>query len=297
MTRSPRLTIFIAFMIFSLISIPRIRKFRRRFSRSWVSGFNSAFQAFVWTPFPLSSHRRGRTSLSRKSSTTCFEHSANFLHWRQGDAIILGRSQRSARNRYAILRQLRRKHANDVQLRGKSTPVSTRLATGDSRPLVKGDARQQNAGRPLRNGDSFCEITTNSISAGSPRNSAQASSRTSVLIQNMQLYNRGIRRRLAPMLQGDRRRLELAYSLMMTLPGTPVFRYGDEIGMGDNLTLPERNCARTPMQWSTEPNADSPKATSRACQSSAMDPMDFEHVECRSADDAIRHLFSTGWNA
>ena len=72
---------------------------------------------------------------------------------------------------------------------------------------------------------------------------------------DMQLYNRGIRRRLAPMLEGDRRRLELAYSLMMTLPGTPVIRYGDEIGMGDNLKLPERNCARTPMQWSTEPNA------------------------------------------
>jgi maltose alpha-D-glucosyltransferase/alpha-amylase len=68
--------------------------------------------------------------------------------------------------------------------------------------------------------------------------------------KDMQLYNRGIRRRLAPMLQGDRRRLELAYSLMMTLPGTPVIRYGDEIGMGDNLKLPERNCARTPMQWS-----------------------------------------------
>jgi maltose alpha-D-glucosyltransferase/alpha-amylase len=41
----------------------------------------------------------------------------------------------------------------------------------------------------------------------------------------------------------------------MTLPGTPVLRYGDEIGMGDDLRLPERNCARTPMQWSTEPNA------------------------------------------
>jgi maltose alpha-D-glucosyltransferase/alpha-amylase len=70
----------------------------------------------------------------------------------------------------------------------------------------------------------------------------------------MQLYKRGIRRRLAPMLQGDRRRLELAYSLLMTLPGTPVIRYGDEIGMGDDLALPERDCARTPMQWSTEPH-------------------------------------------
>src|SRR3954470_11150696 len=73
--------------------------------------------------------------------------------------------------------------------------------------------------------------------------------------KNMQLYDRGIRRRLAPMLSGDRRRLELAYSLMFTLPGTPVIRYGDELGMGDDLSLPERNCARTPMQWSTEPLA------------------------------------------
>jgi maltose alpha-D-glucosyltransferase/alpha-amylase len=73
--------------------------------------------------------------------------------------------------------------------------------------------------------------------------------------KTMQLYDRGIRRRLAPMLGGDRRRLELAYSLLCTLPGTPVIRYGDEIGMGDNLDLPERNCARTPMQWSSEPHA------------------------------------------
>ena len=66
----------------------------------------------------------------------------------------------------------------------------------------------------------------------------------------MQLYNRGIRRRLAPMLNNDRRRIELANSLMFTLPGTPVIRYGDEIGMGDDLRLPERYAARTPMQWS-----------------------------------------------
>jgi maltose alpha-D-glucosyltransferase / alpha-amylase len=68
--------------------------------------------------------------------------------------------------------------------------------------------------------------------------------------KRMQLYNRGIRRRLASMLNNDRRRMELAYSLMFTLPGTPVMRYGDEIGMGDDLDLPERYGARTPMQWS-----------------------------------------------
>ena len=71
---------------------------------------------------------------------------------------------------------------------------------------------------------------------------------------SMQIFGRGIRRRLAPMLHNDRRRLELAYSAMFTLPGTPVIRYGDEIGMGDDLRLPERQCTRTPMQWSSEPN-------------------------------------------
>src|SRR5579875_2542692 len=71
----------------------------------------------------------------------------------------------------------------------------------------------------------------------------------------MQLYGRGIRRRLAPMLHGDRRHIEVAYSLMFSLPGTPVLRYGDEIGVGDDLSLPERACARTPMQWSNGPNA------------------------------------------
>jgi maltose alpha-D-glucosyltransferase/alpha-amylase len=65
-----------------------------------------------------------------------------------------------------------------------------------------------------------------------------------------QLYDRGIRRRLAPMLGGDSRRLRLAYSLQFTMPGTPVLRYGDEIGMGEDLSLPERDAIRTPMQWS-----------------------------------------------
>jgi maltose alpha-D-glucosyltransferase/alpha-amylase len=72
--------------------------------------------------------------------------------------------------------------------------------------------------------------------------------------EDMRLYNRGIRRRLAPMLNGDRRRLELAYSLQFTLRGTPVLRYGEEIGMGDDLSLPGRDSIRTPMQWSTGKN-------------------------------------------
>jgi maltose alpha-D-glucosyltransferase/alpha-amylase len=70
----------------------------------------------------------------------------------------------------------------------------------------------------------------------------------------MQLYDRGIRRRLLPMLGGDERRARMAFSLMFSLPGTPVVWYGDEIGMGDDLTLKEREGVRTPMQWSGDPN-------------------------------------------
>jgi maltose alpha-D-glucosyltransferase / alpha-amylase len=73
--------------------------------------------------------------------------------------------------------------------------------------------------------------------------------------ESMQLYGRGIRRRLAPMLGNDRRRIELAYSLQFTLPGTPVLRYGEEIGMGDDLSLKERDAIRTPMQWTSGLNA------------------------------------------
>src|SRR4029078_8679648 len=70
--------------------------------------------------------------------------------------------------------------------------------------------------------------------------------------KRMQLYDRGIRRRLAPVLGNDRRLLELAFTLLFSLPGTPVMLYGDEIGMGDLLSLPERECARTPMQWTAD---------------------------------------------
>lgn len=72
--------------------------------------------------------------------------------------------------------------------------------------------------------------------------------------ENMQIYGHGIRRRLPPMLGGDRRRLELVYSLLFSLPGTPLLRYGEEIGMGDDLSLEGRTSVRTPMQWSSEPN-------------------------------------------
>ncbi len=94
---------------------------------------------------------------------------------------------------------------------------------------------------------------------------------------NMQLYGRGIRRRLAPMLGGDRRRLEMAYSLQCTLPGTPVLRYGEEIGMGDDLSLKERDAIRTPMQWSGGANAGFSTAPAKQLHRPVISGGDFGH--------------------
>ena len=68
--------------------------------------------------------------------------------------------------------------------------------------------------------------------------------------------NLGIRRRLAPLMQNDRKRIDLLNSILLSMPGTPVLYYGDEIGMGDNVYLGDRNGVRTPMQWNSDRNAE-----------------------------------------
>jgi maltose alpha-D-glucosyltransferase/alpha-amylase len=79
--------------------------------------------------------------------------------------------------------------------------------------------------------------------------------------------NLGIRRRLAPLLDNDRRKIELANSLLFTLPGSPVIYYGDEIGMGDDIWLSDRNGVRTPMHWDDDNNAGFSKADPQALYS------------------------------
>ncbi len=86
--------------------------------------------------------------------------------------------------------------------------------------------------------------------------------------------NLGIRRRLAPLLERDRRRIELMNSLLLSMPGTPIIYYGDEIGMGDNFHLGDRNGVRTPMQWSPDRNGGFSRADPAALVSPPiMDPL------------------------
>jgi maltose alpha-D-glucosyltransferase/alpha-amylase len=100
--------------------------------------------------------------------------------------------------------------------------------------------------------------------------------------------NLGIRRRLAPLLEHDRRRIELMNSLLLSMPGTPVIYYGDEIGMGDNIHLGDRDGVRTPMQWSPDRNGGFSRADPASLVLPAiMDPLygyEAVNVEAQAAD-------------
>src|SRR3990170_95961 len=96
--------------------------------------------------------------------------------------------------------------------------------------------------------------------------------------------NLGIRRRLAPLLDNDRRKIELAYSLLFTLPGSPIIYYGDEIGMGDNIWLPDRNGVRTPMQWENSPNAGFSEAAPDRLYAPVIADPDYSQARVNVAD-------------
>ena len=106
--------------------------------------------------------------------------------------------------------------------------------------------------------------------------------------------NLGIRRRLAPLLSNDRKKIELMNSLLFTLPGTPVIYYGDEIGMGDNFYLGDRNGVRTPMQWSSERNAGFSRANpQRLYLPPIIDPE--YHYEAVNVENQINNTDSLLW--
>jgi maltose alpha-D-glucosyltransferase/alpha-amylase len=100
----------------------------------------------------------------------------------------------------------------------------------------------------------------------------------------MQAHGRGLRRRLAPMLDGDQRRMRMSYSLQLTMPGTPVLRYGEELGMGENLGLEERQAIRTPMQWSSAANAGFSEAAPDRLIAPVIDDGDYGHTKLNVTD-------------
>ena len=111
---------------------------------------------------------------------------------------------------------------------------------------------------------------------------------------DMQVYDRGLRRRLPPMLQGDPRRIRMVYSLLFSLPGTPVLFYGEELGMGENLAIEGRSSVRTPMQWTAGKNGGfSTAARSRLASPVVEGGYSPEHVnaEAQRRDPESLHSF------
>jgi maltose alpha-D-glucosyltransferase/alpha-amylase len=105
--------------------------------------------------------------------------------------------------------------------------------------------------------------------------------------EDMRIYGRGVRRRLAPMLEGDERRIRLAFSLLFSLPGTPMVVYGDEIGMGEDISLDGRTAVRTPMQWSGERNAGFSDAPADDLVEPVVDEGRFDYEEVNVADQEL----------
>src|ERR1700690_1563451 len=106
--------------------------------------------------------------------------------------------------------------------------------------------------------------------------------------------NLGIRRRLAPLVDNNRRRIELLNSLLLSFPGTPIIYYGDEIGMGDNIYLGDRNGVRTPMQWSPDRNGGFSRADpARLYAPTIMDPVyGYEAVNVEAQSRSLSSLLS-----
>jgi glycosidase len=114
--------------------------------------------------------------------------------------------------------------------------------------------------------------------------------------------NLGIRRRLAPLLDNDPRKVKLMYSLLFTLPGSPIIYYGDEIGMGENIWLPDRHGVRTPMQWNTGPNAGFSSAPAQRLYAPVIQDEEYgparvsvahERGHPQSIWNAVRHMLKT----
>ncbi|GIJ10310.1 alpha-amylase family protein [Micromonospora andamanensis] len=178
------------------------------------------------------------------------------VQWRRGDAVLLAEANVEPDNLPAFFGDsggsANRVHMLfDFMLNGR---LMLALARQDPEPVI--EALRDTPALPeggqwatfLRNHD---EIDLSRLTA-EQRNEVYEQFGPE---ERMRIYDRGIRRRLAPMLGNDRRRVELAYSLQFSLRGTPVLRYGEEIGMGEDLSLDGREAIRTPMQWSSQPNA------------------------------------------
>jgi maltose alpha-D-glucosyltransferase / alpha-amylase len=214
-----------------------------------------------------------------------------FLQWRKGNAVLLGEAN--------VMPNENKKYFGEegegIQLMFNfyvNQHLFYALASGDIEPLTKA----LEATRTEHHTSQWAQFLRNHDELDIDRLTEEQQQKVFARFgpeKHMQLYDRGIRRRLAPML-GSRQHLELAYSVMFSLPGTPVIRYGDEIGMGDDLSLNERDAVRTPMQWSAEHQAGFSEAGKLVHPVIEKGPYAYKHVNIeaqrRSKDSMLNWM-------
>ncbi len=226
---------------------PELRAEIRRIMGYWLELGVAGFRVDA-VPFMLESHNNGK-----KEEETKFEYlreMRQFLQWRKGDAILLGEANVAPEETQKYFGEA----GDGIHMMFNffvNQYVFYALATADIKLLVEALEATRNRLHTTQ----WAHFLRNHDELDLGRLSEEQLERVFARFapeERMQLYDRGIRRRVATML-GNRPQTELAYSLMFSLPGTPVIRYGDEINMGENLALKERDAVRTPMQWSDAP--------------------------------------------
>ena len=236
------------------ISNPAVREQIHRIMGFWLELGVSGFRVDA-VPFLV--EYKGLKDEPERDPLLLLSEMRDFLSWRRSEAIMLAEANLVRENIPGIFGG--REFGADERMHmifdfPLNQSIYLALVRGEAGPIKEG-LRSRPADAPLqaqwanflRNHD---ELSLDKLTE---------SERDEVFAvlgpdEDMQIYGRGLRRRLAPMVKGDPARLALLHSLLFALPGTPVMWYGDEIGMGEDLSQTERNAVRTPMQWANEPN-------------------------------------------
>jgi maltose alpha-D-glucosyltransferase / alpha-amylase len=231
------------------VTNPLVRAEMRKVIAFWLKLGVCGFRVDA-VPFLIETHENG--SEKTKQDYSYLREFRDYLSWHRGDAVLLAEANVGLDTQREYFGQGDRMHMVFNFLVNQQLFLS--LARETPEPLLK-SLKQMPVppdhcqwGMFLRNHD---ELSLDRLT----EKEREECFKLFAPREDMRLFERGVRRRLATMLKGDRRRILLAYSLMLSLPGTPVFWYGEEIGMPEELSLPERFSVRTPMQWTSEKNA------------------------------------------
>ena len=230
------------------VSNPKVRKEMEKIMAFWLKLGVSGFRVDA-VPFLIELEGAGKGRKEAEYNYSFLREFRDFVSWHKGDAVLLAEANVSRETQLAYFGEGDRMHMvfNFLVNQALFLSIAQRSPKALAASLEEMPKLPEHAqwGVFLRNHD---ELSLSRLT----RREREQCFREFGPEKRMQIYDRGIRRRLAPILGGDRRKIMFAYSLLFTLPGTPVLWYGEEIGMGDNLDLSGRWSVRTPMQWSSE---------------------------------------------